>query len=339
MERIMEAEAHPFGPPFRGMISRYPPRFTNQHQPPFYQHSRQYLGVPLVFPAANAYAPLAVNTYYHFPPNPPSAAHQHSQPNLALPQRPSHIPSRSKLRPQATPYVPASERSLSQNAPSHTSTTTFSQLQMASATPQAPDTAANATAQPEIGTSAAQPVVGARSSRPKNSPPFPLRLLLTLPQVPYSNVWNPTPNASFNPSSSPWGNIEATNRQTIVATAPETPKKTSLAANTPKKAIPTPIIVTPPHNSPGRSGPGSPNWRARTRGANRSPSPLAQRSESSNMPVPMLYRNCSPSPRRSANPQAEKSASPKPSVKHLTCWWWHEKRQCRFSDEECLYGE
>lgn len=26
------------------------------------------------------------------------------------------------------------------------------------------------------------------------------------------------------------------------------------------------------------------------------------------------------------------------SVKHLTCFWWWEKGECRFSDEECLYS-
>jgi hypothetical protein len=28
----------------------------------------------------------------------------------------------------------------------------------------------------------------------------------------------------------------------------------------------------------------------------------------------------------------------RPSVKHLTCWWWHQKGQCRYSDSECLYA-
>ncbi|EGE86125.2 hypothetical protein BDDG_09070 [Blastomyces dermatitidis ATCC 18188] len=28
----------------------------------------------------------------------------------------------------------------------------------------------------------------------------------------------------------------------------------------------------------------------------------------------------------------------RPSVKHLTCWWWNEKGQCKYSVDECLYA-
>ncbi|KAK2804662.1 hypothetical protein FQN50_006501 [Emmonsiellopsis sp. PD_5] len=38
---------------------------------------------------------------------------------------------------------------------------------------------------------------------------------------------------------------------------------------------------------------------------------------------------------RTATPTARGS---KPSVKHLTCWWWNEKGQCRYSEKECLYA-
>jgi hypothetical protein len=49
-------------------------------------------------------------------------------------------------------------------------------------------------------------------------------------------------------------------------------------------------------------------------------------------------------PRRS--PQSRKSSSNpgtphphgKPSVKHLTCFWWKEKGDCRFKEEDCLYA-
>ena len=50
-------------------------------------------------------------------------------------------------------------------------------------------------------------------------------------------------------------------------------------------------------------------------------------------------------PRRS--PNSHKSSSPrpgtphphgKPSVKHLTCFWWKEKGDCRFKEEDCLYA-
>ena len=28
----------------------------------------------------------------------------------------------------------------------------------------------------------------------------------------------------------------------------------------------------------------------------------------------------------------------KPSVKHMTCFWWKDKGECRFSEEDCLYS-
>ncbi|KAK2770473.1 hypothetical protein FQN53_005532 [Emmonsiellopsis sp. PD_33] len=38
---------------------------------------------------------------------------------------------------------------------------------------------------------------------------------------------------------------------------------------------------------------------------------------------------------RTATPTAKGG---KPSVKHLTCWWWNEKGQCRYSEKNCLYA-
>ncbi|OJD23480.1 hypothetical protein ACJ73_05166 [Blastomyces percursus] len=32
------------------------------------------------------------------------------------------------------------------------------------------------------------------------------------------------------------------------------------------------------------------------------------------------------------------SGRDRPSVKHLTCWWWNEKGQCKYSADECLYA-
>jgi hypothetical protein len=49
-------------------------------------------------------------------------------------------------------------------------------------------------------------------------------------------------------------------------------------------------------------------------------------------------------PRSSSLPSSPKSrrATPhpygKPSVKHLTCFWWKVKGDCRFSEEDCLYA-
>jgi hypothetical protein len=41
----------------------------------------------------------------------------------------------------------------------------------------------------------------------------------------------------------------------------------------------------------------------------------------------------------SSSPESKSSdSSTKPSVKHLSCWWWHEKGQCRYTESECLYA-
>jgi hypothetical protein len=41
-----------------------------------------------------------------------------------------------------------------------------------------------------------------------------------------------------------------------------------------------------------------------------------------------------------SSPKSRKSPHPygKPSVKHLTCFWWKVKGDCRFSEEDCLYA-
>ena|SRR5947209_4969994 len=50
-------------------------------------------------------------------------------------------------------------------------------------------------------------------------------------------------------------------------------------------------------------------------------------------------------PRRSPHSHKSSSSRPgtphphgKPSVKHLTCFWWKEKGDCRFKEEHCLYA-
>jgi hypothetical protein len=50
-------------------------------------------------------------------------------------------------------------------------------------------------------------------------------------------------------------------------------------------------------------------------------------------------------PRRSPVHSRKSSSNPgtphphgKPSVKHLTCFWWKEKGDCRFKEEDCLYA-
>jgi hypothetical protein len=47
-------------------------------------------------------------------------------------------------------------------------------------------------------------------------------------------------------------------------------------------------------------------------------------------------RNTSPSGNDSNN--ASNPGQGRRSVKHLTCFWWWEKGECRFSDEDCLYA-
>ena len=54
-----------------------------------------------------------------------------------------------------------------------------------------------------------------------------------------------------------------------------------------------------------------------------------------------------PSSNPRVSPHSRKSSSSrpgtphpqgKPSVKHLTCFWWKEKGDCRFKEEDCLYA-
>ncbi|PGG99585.1 hypothetical protein GX51_06234 [Blastomyces parvus] len=39
-----------------------------------------------------------------------------------------------------------------------------------------------------------------------------------------------------------------------------------------------------------------------------------------------------------SRPSTSGSRRDRPSVKHLTCWWWNEKGQCKYSGDECLYA-
>jgi hypothetical protein len=310
----------------------------------------------------NVPAPLAIS-----PDSPTPVPAQYTKDSITFESKvtPRITPTRtnSSLSAEAAPYVPAAERS-----PSYPSNRNLSNLPSFQPLPSNQDTVAptnpwdlpfmtNTLSKPALGApSAQQPLSGSSSYRPLVVQANHSLQPLTFPSVPSLNPWNITANASFNPSSSPWRNTESTPAVTNVATAtPETsrtikepvpiikiPEDATPSVNTPeKKSTPTQIVVTPPHSSSTLSphrGPHSPNWRSRSRGANRSRSPLSQRSETSNMPVPMLYRNMSPSPRRTTTPGNNKCSSPKPSVKHLTCWWWHEKGQCRYSEEECLYA-
>ncbi|KAK2766067.1 hypothetical protein FQN54_007582 [Arachnomyces sp. PD_36] len=47
-------------------------------------------------------------------------------------------------------------------------------------------------------------------------------------------------------------------------------------------------------------------------------------------------QNMAPSPE--SRSQSSSDNSNKPSVKHLTCWWWYEKGQCRYRESDCLYA-
>ncbi|KAI9876209.1 MAG: hypothetical protein M1830_007023 [Pleopsidium flavum] len=54
-----------------------------------------------------------------------------------------------------------------------------------------------------------------------------------------------------------------------------------------------------------------------------------------------LSRSFSPLPLRfsaTAQHNRGRTMSPKPSVKHLTCYFWNEFGRCQWSDEECLYA-
>lgn len=53
------------------------------------------------------------------------------------------------------------------------------------------------------------------------------------------------------------------------------------------------------------------------------------------------YHRFSPIHNMTSSPESRSQSSDsstKPSVKHLTCWWWYEKGQCRYSESECLYA-
>ncbi|EGC44831.1 predicted protein [Histoplasma capsulatum var. duboisii H88] len=39
-----------------------------------------------------------------------------------------------------------------------------------------------------------------------------------------------------------------------------------------------------------------------------------------------------------SRPSTSESRKARPSVKHLTCWWWNEKGKCKYTVDECLYA-
>jgi hypothetical protein len=100
-------------------------------------------------------------------------------------------------------------------------------------------------------------------------------------------------------------------------------------------------------NSPGNSEPESPrsvSFVSNTPGQNQSqmadrsltPTPASvtkKQPRPSSLPATPRSRKLSPRP-RSGTPHPHG----KPSVKHLTCFWWKEKGDCRFSEEDCLYA-
>ena len=45
-----------------------------------------------------------------------------------------------------------------------------------------------------------------------------------------------------------------------------------------------------------------------------------------------------PIPSVAGNTTSPRAHPDKPSVKHLTCYYWHKLGKCRFSDDECLYA-
>lgn len=103
------------------------------------------------------------------------------------------------------------------------------------------------------------------------------------------------------------------------------------------------MFTTSPASSD-RGSPQLPNIRASTSNTSlnhinrclRPPTPTAKQN-----------RGVRPSslPRRSPVHSRKSSSNPgtphphgKPSVKHLTCFWWKEKGDCRFREEDCLYA-
>ncbi len=121
-----------------------------------------------------------------------------------------------------------------------------------------------------------------------------------------------------------------------------------MASNRPLSLMPTwrhtsnPSVSSPLHNMfPNQgsiSAPGSlPLEDTPTRASRSQQQATRPRGESRSSSVPsglnILPRQCS-----GATSPGEGLTERKSSVKHLTCFWWKEKGQCRFSDEECLYA-
>ncbi|EXJ62303.1 hypothetical protein A1O7_02737 [Cladophialophora yegresii CBS 114405] len=75
-----------------------------------------------------------------------------------------------------------------------------------------------------------------------------------------------------------------------------------------------PMVIRTPHGAEDESeGPGQVSLRSRSGAASRATSP---------MPLPIGTQN----------------DQDRRSVKHLTCFWWWEKGECKYSDDECLYA-
>jgi hypothetical protein len=115
-----------------------------------------------------------------------------------------------------------------------------------------------------------------------------------------------------------------------------------------RRSMPSPLPVFT--TSPAVSEPGSPSYSqipslgrsfsqtslyaCRTPSRPRTPTPSSARSKgkgrllprSSSLPTSPKHRRATPHPHG------------KPSVKHLTCFWWKVKGDCRFSEEDCLYA-
>ena len=88
-----------------------------------------------------------------------------------------------------------------------------------------------------------------------------------------------------------------------------------------------PTIRSPSHNS-----------------LNRLQSPSTPTAKTGRVPRPSSITQSSVPQRspRSRKSSASRPGAPhphgKPSVKHLTCFWWKEKGDCRFREEDCLYA-
>ena len=96
--------------------------------------------------------------------------------------------------------------------------------------------------------------------------------------------------------------------------------------------------------SPPSSEPGSPRITSGIRSA--SNSSLKQYQEAVNNPKPSIPAAAGKSRpasfQLSREPSHSRPSTPhphgKPSVKHLTCFWWKEKGHCRFKEADCLYS-